>query len=313
MDLQNIKSNMIVKNYKEMCAILGEKVTDGNSRKKQLKDWSRYFDYEKQGHKFIIKEVYATPLPEDFSDNDVYSKYVQVILSKHLKEKGSGEFTMKQLLKVCGFVNENWDDTSLLAEYADDNGISYSQAKYYYNQLYQHVYTYCTQAITRCLNRLAKRGFLRWGKVLFIQVGNMTREATKEETELYLNITYSVRNEMGIKYINTYNRDEYYRNIAAKIHEHGWDNAFNLIQIIYATDFIDDIIKESEEEYYESLLSVNSHCLSQMHKYIDTDIEKDIKKLAEKMNESFEMARLCTDVDGIKKKKIKMTNMFIEL
>ena len=73
------------------------------------------------------------------------------------------------------------------------------------------------------------------------------------------------------------------------------------------------VIKESEEEYYESLLSVNSHCLSQMYKYIDTDIEKDIEKLAKKMNEDVEMARLCTDVDGIKKKKINMTNMFVEI
>lgn len=314
MDLDNIKSNMVVKNYKEMCLILGEKTTDGNSKKAQLKEWERYFDYEKQGHKFIIKEIYATPLPQDFSDNDIYTKYVQVILMKHLKEQGSGEFTMKQLLQLCGFVNQYWDDMNLLTDYVDKEDITYQQAKYYYNQLYGHVYTYCTQAVTRCLDRLQKRGFLRWNKVLFIQRGKDIQEATIEEMEKYLDVTCKVKEEMGFKYLNVYNRNEYYKKISEYIAEYEWDNAFNFIRIVYAPSFIDKIIEESEKEYIESLLSVNMHCLDQMHRYIDTDIEKDIKKLADKLEDGdIEMARLCTDVDGIKKKKTDITDMFVEI
>lgn len=315
MKLDNIETGMVVKNYKVMCELLGEGVTDGNSRKAQINEWSRYFDYEKQGHKFIINEVYAEPLPKDFSKNDVYTKYVNTILLERMKKEvdGNCDFTKNQLLKICGFVNENWDDLSLLADYAESNGISYGQAKYYYNQLYQHVYSYCTKAIERCLDRLKKRGFLVWNKRLWLQIDGESRLATDGETKDYLNMKMAVREEMGIKYINVYNRDEYYRKLDSKLKEHGWERAYTLIHIVYATDFIDKIIKESQEEYREALLSVNGHCLEQMHKYIDTDIEKDIKKFAEKGSMGIEIARLSYDVDGIKSKKTDITDMYVEI
>ena len=314
MKLDNIETGMVVKNYKAMCEILGEEVKkQGKGRQLQIEEWGRYFDYEKQGHKFILGEIYATPLPKDFSKNDVYTKYVNLLLLRMLKEEGSGDFTMSQLLKLCGFVNENWDDLSLLFEYAESNGISYGQAKYWYNQLYQHVFSYCTKAISRCLDRLEKRGFLIWNKRLWLQIDGESRLATDGETKDYLNMKMAVREDMGIKYINVYNRDEYYGKLDSKLKEHGWERAYTLIHIIYATDFIDKIIKESQEEYREALLSVNGHCLEQMHKYIDTDIEKDIKKFAEKGSMDIEIARLSYDVEGIKSKKTDITDMYVEI
>jgi hypothetical protein len=313
MNLKNITEGMIVKNYKELCNLLGEEPTTGTAKIAQLKRWARYFDYEKNGHKFIIKEIYASPLPEDFSNNDVYSKYIQTILAKYLKRNGCGEFTMTQLLRLCGFVNENWNDVTMLDKYTDVQNISYAKAMYYYNQLYCHVYSYCTRAIIRCLDRLSSRSFLEWNKVLYIQIGNEKRLATQKEIEEYLNISYGVRKEMGIKYTNAYNKDKYYKRLDAKLKEHGWDTAFYLIRIVYATKYIDDMIKESEEEYKEALLCVNDHCLQQIYKYVDVDIENDIKKLANKMNEDIELAELCFDIEAEKQRRIDIANFFVSI
>lgn len=313
MNLDNISNGMIVKNYKAMCEILGENTATGNAKIAQMKEWKRYFDYDKQGHKLIVNEIYAQPIPKDFSENDIYSKYVQVILTQYLKINGSGNFTTKQLLKLCGFVNENWDDISLLAEYTNAHDCSYAQAKYYYNQLYQHVYTYCVTALKRCLDRLAKRGFLRWNKRLWIQVGEDSHVASSEEIQKYLDITCEIRDEMDIKYINVYNREEYYRKLQDKLFENEWDMAYDLIEIIYAPSYIDKVIDESKAELVEALKNVNTHCLSQMYKYIDIDIEKDIKKLSDKMDGDIEMARLCMDVDSVKKSKADITDIFIAL
>ena len=315
MNLNNIETGMVVKNYKEMCSLLEEDSLAGNSKVSQLKEWERYFDYDKQGHKFVINEVYAQPLPKDFSENDIYTKYIQVILTQYLKINGSGNFTTKQLLKLCGFVNDNWDDESLLAEYTQTHDCTYGQAKYYYNQLYQHVYAYCSTALKRCLDRLANRGFLRWNKKLWIQKEDDIEmsEATQEEIQQYLNMTCSAREELGIKYVNIYNRKEYYKRVEEKFCENGWIAAYDLIEIIYAPDFIDKVIDESKAELIDSLKSVNSHCLSQMYKYIDADIEKDIKKLSAKMDGDMEMARLCMDVDMAKKNKFDITDMFVAI
>ena len=57
-----LKQNQIFNNYKEICEFLGEpSYQGGKQRQLQLKDWERYFRWEKQGYKFIITEVFDTP------------------------------------------------------------------------------------------------------------------------------------------------------------------------------------------------------------------------------------------------------------
>lgn len=53
---------MVVKNYRELCELLGEEIKTSSSKKAQLKRWSRYFLWDKKGHKYTIKEIYDTPL-----------------------------------------------------------------------------------------------------------------------------------------------------------------------------------------------------------------------------------------------------------
>lgn len=64
-DTSNLTVGMIVKNYKEMCNLLEDKIKDGNSQKAQLTDWQCYFDWEKSGQKFIITDIYDNPLTKE--------------------------------------------------------------------------------------------------------------------------------------------------------------------------------------------------------------------------------------------------------
>ena len=61
----NLHIGDTIKNYKALCEILQQPVKAGKSRTLQLKDFKRYFDWEKSGQKFIITDVYDTPLPKD--------------------------------------------------------------------------------------------------------------------------------------------------------------------------------------------------------------------------------------------------------
>lgn len=65
MDLENITEGLIIKNYKELCTLLKELTKTGKSKQLQLNDFERYFNYEKKGNKFIIKEIYNVPIPKD--------------------------------------------------------------------------------------------------------------------------------------------------------------------------------------------------------------------------------------------------------
>ena len=65
-DTNNIVVGQVVKNYKELCALLGAEFKQGgNSRTAQLKEFARYFDWEKSGQKFLITDIYDTPLPKE--------------------------------------------------------------------------------------------------------------------------------------------------------------------------------------------------------------------------------------------------------
>lgn len=61
LDTNVINQNQIFKNYKELCAYLGEEPKKANSKVAQLKEWERYFSFRKEGQKIIITEVFDTP------------------------------------------------------------------------------------------------------------------------------------------------------------------------------------------------------------------------------------------------------------
>ena len=52
--------------YKKLCELLNEPYKNGNAKEAQLKEWKRYFDYEKIGTKFLILDVYNEPLEKEY-------------------------------------------------------------------------------------------------------------------------------------------------------------------------------------------------------------------------------------------------------
>ena len=58
MKIENLKEGLIVKNYKELCSLLGIKPTGGDSKKAQLKELERFIKYHKEGNKFVVDEIY---------------------------------------------------------------------------------------------------------------------------------------------------------------------------------------------------------------------------------------------------------------
>ena len=53
-NISNISEGDKFKNYKELCAALGEDVLNGKSKVLQIAEFQRYFSYEKIGREFVI-------------------------------------------------------------------------------------------------------------------------------------------------------------------------------------------------------------------------------------------------------------------
>ena len=85
MNLKKIKEGLVVANYPAMCELLEEQVMKGGKSKKlQLERWKKYFDWENDGHKFIITKIRETPLPKKIYKNDLYTQKISDVLCANL-------------------------------------------------------------------------------------------------------------------------------------------------------------------------------------------------------------------------------------
>lgn len=65
LNLSQITSTLSVgqefKNYNDLCSTLHLVPKGGNGKKVQMQEIERFMSLERQGYKFIIKEIYPTP------------------------------------------------------------------------------------------------------------------------------------------------------------------------------------------------------------------------------------------------------------
>ena len=61
---EKLKIGQVIKNYKELCKILNEKKRSGKSKILQIKNWERYFTFERNIIQYIVTEIYDYPMPK---------------------------------------------------------------------------------------------------------------------------------------------------------------------------------------------------------------------------------------------------------
>lgn len=83
MKIHKLHAGMIIKNYKELCAILEIKIKSGNSKMIQLKELSRFVQYHKEGFKIIIDKIYNVPKEKINNTNHYMAKYNNLLISEN--------------------------------------------------------------------------------------------------------------------------------------------------------------------------------------------------------------------------------------
>jgi len=64
--VQELEQGQEVRNYKQLCALLNQPDYQGGcQRNSQLQDFQRYFEYQKVGQKFVITDIFDTPLAKE--------------------------------------------------------------------------------------------------------------------------------------------------------------------------------------------------------------------------------------------------------
>lgn len=166
MNINNLQEGQTIKNYKELCSLLEIEVSAGNKKKAQLKDIERYFTYEKQGNKFIIKEMYSEPLPkEDNKRNSIYMEYVEKLIINMLsncpidKEEKTINMSRNGLYFKLHMINKNYN--------IGRNNIN-SFSRYLeipittFYDFYNNTSTKLKGIVERTLNKLQNRCLIKW-------------------------------------------------------------------------------------------------------------------------------------------------------
>lgn len=207
MNIKNLKEGMVVKNYKELCELLGIKVADGYTKKKQLEELGYYCEYVKQGHKFIVQKINNKPMLklEDIlkTKNGKYINLLSNIILEYLykNEEGLKQIALIKLFSVLGITNDNYMYGNMFKkELSQLYDIQLASIHYFYSNT-KNAYK---KIIERCLNNLQKRSVLFWKPCIMIvdKENKKVYKADKKYEKLILNTQKDTLDYLG--YINMY-------------------------------------------------------------------------------------------------------------
>ena len=258
-------SNTIVKNYKELCSLLGWEETTGNAKIAQLKLLGKMYDYKQEGHKFIIKDknlsvkntiyinkeyyndfywtnllnlsnknhIYNNIYKYIYNNNILYNNIYNIIYNKSIFNGQILDNINKQDVSIEEYItSKEIKDIEQIVELMETND---KNSKYIGNNIIIYLYymkhSNNNEYITYTSKQMKDFGFIR--EDLYIDYSNSTPKEGLDP--LYRNIPIELKEEIDI--------------LTNK-------KSTNIFQEVY--NFLLDRFKRLMKKSYEKLLDVRS-------------------------------------------------------
>ncbi len=292
---RNLSEGMAVKNYKIMCELLDEEVKDGNrNRKFQMEKWKRYFDFKKEGHKFIILEIYDEPLEKidkrAQGNNSEYIQHIELLLLNYLsQQKGfKATSTVKNLFSMLSMINQNYIDKDY--KKIKENSII---TDYDINHFYQRSYQKLKEILFSSLRNLKNRRLIDYTKNTMINIReivdgkliqNNTRLATDDEKNFIRDAQRDVLKEMGLESITQvylkFKPEKYFNRVNELLWErYGIHYSYIEIEILFTHKYIVEALEQAEIIAQKKKL--NDKVINYMNKQAKNNYEKNQQEYEE--------------------------------
>ena len=205
----SLTEGMVVKNYAEMCKLIGDEPCEGNSRAAQKKYWRRFFDWDNVGQKYVILNVYEEPLPEELSDNAVYAKFFELILMAALTntQEGIYHFFPSHLFETFGMVSPEYsslrDESYIETAFGDEGEVDSSVSVYGVRTVNRLTYKRLTDIAHSSLTSLDNSGLIHYRrgyalKKLPWDIKGGFVAATEDQDKMILAAEQKAMNDLGI-------------------------------------------------------------------------------------------------------------------
>lgn len=282
---------MVVKNYRELCELLGEEIKTSDSKKAQLKRWSRYFLWDKNGHKYTIKEIYDNPLPvEDGRYNgnrSIYIPFIEWLLAEDLskREGYTHTLTKRKWWDLLGIINKRYNRATHEEIIMFNEELHTEQEiKWFYNRSNSIL----NDILRSSLKSMKNRALIDYEEQTVIvrpnDEGGWFTAGDKELTKLqeikralFKKYGVSGENQVFLKDMQGEFYPEMYGIMKKK---YGWDRYFKQIKIIFSPENIKKAMPELQDNLEKSelwtLIENNKLALNQ-------EVVKRINRNAEKI------------------------------
>lgn len=295
-DTSKLVIGMIIKNYKEMCQLFEEEVKTGEAKKSQLKNWKRYFDWEKDGQKFIITDIYDTPLPkEDLrrkGNNSIYKNYIELILLQYLsKQEGYRKtFTKRNWLELLGMINNKYGKEPKNKLKQLDYSINDQEITLFYIRSNKKLERVLHDALS---NLQREKLIIVEYETVIVSVDERGKEHRfiandYQKKKILQTERYILKNVMQYKnmfYVYIKNKsNEYYNKVNQKLNElYGWKYYYKQIKIIYDQPNIIEAIPSKEVMLQKEIL--NSKIIEFLNDNAQKVYEKKEKEYEDALDE----------------------------
>lgn len=299
-DVSKLKPGMTVKNYKELCELIGVPVKTSDSKVKQLRELEQCFKYHKFGRAFIIDEVYdaktmkiESPKPRDKrlkTPRNIYAKYVQLILCHYLtKKESNGVIYMSKtdIYKMLGLINDSFGSYKAEKEFLEVfNHITMEDI----NVVKTQAYAKMNSILKSSLNGLRSKRLISYFTVVTLEetTGNI-RLATDNEIKKIDQIERKILSQMGCTYIwEIYEKKIYntfYQEVRKEMQKYGWERAQRKLKIIFTNEYI---LQEIDK------LDIQLNRM-QLNEEFRRFLEEDIKKKHETFNQKYKPPAIGTN------------------
>lgn len=279
-NLFKLKEGMVIKNYKEMCELLGEKSEAGNSKKAQLREWERFFKYHKEGHKIVIDKLYDEPREKiDLRGSDgLLSNDIQPLILDLLVKNNHTDsicFSCTKLLEMLKMVNANYHvgrrNIKLFSKYLEvDEDIV--------NDFYYFEHSKLKSSLESALDALYNKRLISWEKITMVcvleysltpdqsgkhELIKINRPATNSEIEFLLSIDRKVLDHMGLGSTREVYGTSRYSTFKRLVNEELKKSNSNILygykgyKIIQLKDYVIKALEEENKKLKEQELNFN--------------------------------------------------------
>lgn len=275
MKIENLKEGQVLKNYKELCEVLGiEPKTSGKSRKLQEQEIQRYISYHLEGRKYKIDQIYQEVKNKvdnrTLGNNNHQAKCIRYLICNMLSGYKIGQdevigFSKALLLKKLFMTNDNYVTAKysreLYAKALDVETIAV-------NECLDYIENSSISAIRRAITTLKSQSILGY-KYSYSWVdhkGEHNHCTVLEENAIHL-IEQEVMSQMRI-------------NKKQKIWEYGrWD------------EFKSRVKNKLLEEYPELFPRLDYYYYSFHFNYAIEGIQRHMRFMEQKQGMNFEVAK----------------------